>query len=186
MIATASGALLGAFLAFLVVLIGLPPSPDDLADDAGALVLPDSDLLHVGANTGATIIVGWDRWAVADFEDERPREVVHQLMLERASEQGWAIDEVGSNQYGSWIHASGWLTHAEISLSAQLHAGKRLDSSAGEVVVSRNEERRFVLFWGFVLAGGIGGGAVGQWSEQADDPESASTTAGSGSVLPKG
>ena len=186
MIATVSGAILGAFFAFLVVLIGLPPSPDDLADDAATLVLPDSHLLHVGTNTGATIIVGWERLAVADFEDERPREVVHQLMLERAKDQGWAIEEVGSNQYGNWIDASGWLTHARISLGAQVHAGERLDSSAGKVVVSRNEERRFVLFWGFVLAGGIGGGAVGRWSEQGDDPEAASTIAGSGSVLPRG
>ena len=56
------GAVLGAFVTFFVVLVGLPPSPDDLSNDAAALALPESDLLDAGANTGATIIVGWERF----------------------------------------------------------------------------------------------------------------------------
>ena len=56
------GAVLGAFVTFFVVLVGLPPSPDDLTNDAAALVLPESDPLDAGANTGATIIVGWERF----------------------------------------------------------------------------------------------------------------------------
>ena len=131
------------------------------------------------ANTGATMIIGWERWAVADFEDDRPRDVVHDLMAERARDQGWAVDEVAANEYGNWIYASSWLTHARVRLGAQLEAGERIDSSAGTVVVSHNEELRHVLFWGFVLAGGIGGGAVGRWSNGQEDSQASSKDAAS-------
>ena len=157
-------AVLGAFVAFVVALVGLPPSPDALAEDAAALVLPDSELLQVGANTGATFIVGWERWGNARFEDERSRGVVQELMLERALDRDWRIEEVSINQLGNWIHASTWLTRAEIRVGPQFHAGEPLTSSQGQVTVSRNEGRRAILFWGVVVAGGIGGAAVGRWA----------------------
>lgn len=170
---SAIGAILGAVITFFIVLVGLPPSPAALEDDAATLVLPGSELLQVGSNTGATMIVGWERWSTARFEDERSREVVHDLLHERARELGWTIDEVGANTHGGWIQASRWWTNADISAGPQFHRGEPLTRSRGDITVSRNEERRAVVFWGLVIAGGIGGGALGSWARERtedDDP----------------
>ena len=150
----------GALITFLIVLIGLPPSPDTLVDDAVALVPSDSEVIDRGANTGSPIIVGWSRWGTATFEDERSSGVVHQLMVERARDLGWTIDEVDCNQYGDWIEASTWITNAEIRIAPQYFDGDPLTSSRGTVTVSRNEDIRAYMFSGFIVAGGIAGGAI--------------------------
>lgn len=166
---TALASLVGAFFAFVLVLVGLPPSPDAMVDQAVALVPPDAELLEAGADTGATIIVGWDRHATASFQDERARGIVHELMLVRARDQGWTVEDSGLNRFGNWIAASKLMTNVRITIVAPSHAGDPLGSSRGQVVLSRNEERRAVLFWGFVAAGGLAGGAVGRWASRSPD-----------------
>jgi hypothetical protein len=152
------GALLGAFAVFLIVLTSLPPSTESLAADAAALVLPDSDMVSIGTNEGATMIVGWDRWATAEFEDERSQDTVHQLMIDRAAELGWTVERQGTGEVGRSVDASRPLTNARITMAPQLDGGERIEASSGRITVSRNEDRRSVLFWGSVVLGGVAGG----------------------------
>ena len=158
------GALLSAFAVFLIVLTSLPPSTESLAADAAALVLQDSDMVGIGTNEGATMIVGWDRSATAEFEDERSQDTVHELMIDRAAELGWRIERQGAGDVGRFIDASRPLTNARITMAPQLDGGERIEASSGRITVSRNEERRAVLFWGSVVLGGVVGGWLAQRS----------------------
>jgi hypothetical protein len=142
---------------FFIVLTSLPPSTDAMKADAAALVLPGSELTHTGSNEGATIIVGWDRFSVAEFEDERNLDVVHQLVIERASELGWSVDRAEAVPLRSHIEASRPLTNASIRVFPRSEGGERIEAVAGQITVSRNEVRRSVLFWGSVVLGGIAG-----------------------------
>ena len=152
------GALLSAFAVFLIVLTSLPPSTESLTADAAALVLPDSDMVSIGTNEGATMIVGWDRWATSEFDDERSQDIVHELMIDRAAELGWTVERAGAGQVGRFVDASRPLTKARITMAPQLDGGVRIEASSGRITVSRNEERRAVLFWGSVVLGGVAGG----------------------------
>ena len=151
------GAFLGSFVAFFIVLTSLPPSTEAMEGDAAALVLPGSELTHIGSNEGATIIVGWNRISVAEFEDERTHEVVHQLLIERASELGWSVDRAEAAPLRSRIEASRPLTNASIRVFPRSEGGERIEAAAGQITVSRNEVRRSLLFWGSVVVGGLAG-----------------------------
>lgn len=144
---------LGGLVTFFVCLTSLPPSIEDLERNAAEIVPADSELTNLDANTGATIVVGWERWAVADFEDERPYEVVHELLLARAHEAGWTVVKTNAREHDTLTNLARPFYTARISIGSRFNLGQPTEASRGHVTVARDEELRFVLFWSLVAAG---------------------------------
>lgn len=117
------GGFLGAVVAFFIVLTLLPPSIDSLEADAAALVLPESDIVTIGSNTGATMIVGWECWSTAEFEDDRSAPAVHGQLAQLVRELGWSVDRATAVQSGLVIDASRALTNARITVGPQVARG---------------------------------------------------------------
>jgi hypothetical protein len=147
--------IVAGLVTFVLCLTALPPSIEDLERTAAELVLPESRLTYLGANTGATIIVGWERWAVADYEDDRHAEEVAQLLVLRAGEVGWTVKSTALLGPGVVIELERPLYEARIRSGPQFDRGEPTEASAGHVTVSRDEDQRFVLFWGLVAASAL-------------------------------